>query len=367
MQEQSTSKRTRRGGAAAPSDASYGGRRSPPSAVALPPLGGWTLERALGGGSVCESWLGRRAGDHAVVRVLRAEVAADERSRAQWLRASWSANRFHHARTVKIIEQSTDPRGSPVIVRHFAKGETLAQAVGRGVVDATFALRLAEQLLDVLEMAHAHGILHAGISPSNVIVTAHGSVRVVDFGHRGEDLIAAARVGPFSAPERRALPASPPSEQADIWSVGACLRFALGPALQNADVAAVVDVATAPHPSERYESAYAMLGDVRRLLSGRKPKLRGAVAPVPSQSLVEASDLGAGARPPSSSGMHGLPREGAPPGGAGEWRGNLLLLVAIALLVGLGTFVLVRERLADAPREVTPAAPGPASAPNHLH
>jgi len=34
-----------------------------------------------------------------------------------------------------------------------------------------------------------------------------------------------------------------------------------------------------------------------------------------------------------------------------EWRGNLALMVAIAVLVGVATFVVVRERLADAPPE----------------
>ena len=51
--------------------------------------------------------------------------------------------------------------------------------------------------------------------------------------------------------------------------------------------------------------------------------------------------------------MHGArgPRATAGDGGterkAGQWQGNVLLLVAIGLLVGVATFVMVRERLAD--------------------
>jgi hypothetical protein len=336
---------------------------------------GWTIERALGAGPVCESWLGSRASALAVVRVLRERFAADEHASAEWVRASWSANRFQHARVVGVIEQGVIERGAgergvPVIVRGWAPGESLDQAIQRGVVDPALALRIAEQVLDALEMAHAHGIHHGALAPSNIILSPHRSARLVDFGHRGEDAIASARVSPFSAPERRASPAAPPSETADVWSVGACLRFAIGSGRADPDVAAMIHVATAVDPRERYESAYAMLGDVRRVLAGRRPKLRGALAPVPSQSVARPP-LGDLTVPPSSSGLRGpaaqvfaLAEAGAsPPEAAGkaaaadasakaatqgrEWRGNVLLIAAIALIVGLATFVLVRERLAD--------------------
>jgi serine/threonine-protein kinase len=326
--------------------------RIPPVAVC-----GWTIERALGVGALCESWLATRDGTLAVLRVLRPRFAADDAMRAEWIRGSWSANRFHHGRVVRVIEQSADERGTPVLVRGWVKGESLERVVQRGPLDVARALRVAEQVLDALEMAHAHGILHAGLSPSNVILTPQGSVRITDFGHRGEDVLAAARVGAFSAPERRAAPGASPSEESDVWSVAACLRFALASRPLNADVMAVIDRAMAPDPCDRYESAYAMLGDVRRLLAGRQPKLRGALAPVPSQSFARPP-LGEDNRPPpSSSGLRGL-RGTAPPATpppAGEWRGNALLVMAIAVLVGLATFVLVRERMADAPRS-PPAA-----------
>jgi serine/threonine protein kinase len=219
------------------------------------------------------------------------------------------------------------------------------------------ALLAVEQILDALEMAHAHGILHAGLSPSNVILTPRGSVRVVDFGHRGEDVLAAARVGPFSAPERRAAPSASPTEESDIWSVGACLRFALGSRPVGAGVTAVIDRAMADDPRDRYQSAYAMLGDVRRLLAGRQPKLRGALAPVPSQSFARPPLADEVAAPPSSSGLRGLRGTARPsyPPSAAEWRGNALLVLAIAVLVGLATFVVFRERMADGPGSSAPA------------
>lgn len=310
---------------------------------------GWAVERSLGAGQVCDSFLVTRGGQRAVARVLRPPFATDAQFCTEWLRACWTANRFRHPRAAQVLEGGTDASGAQVVVRALVEGESLSQALKRAPLEVPLALEIAAQVLDVLEIAHAHGILHAGISPSNVVVTPQGAAWLVDFGHQAEDRIAEARIGPFSAPERRAPVAAPPSETADIWSIGACLRFALGDQPLPADVEAVVALAMAVDPRDRYQSAYSLLGDVRRLLGGRVPKLRASFAPVPSQSLVGvplALPAPVVVSPPER--RAGAPV--APATSSGEWRGNVLLVIAIALLVGLATFVLVRERMADSAR-----------------
>jgi serine/threonine-protein kinase len=326
---------------------------------------GWTLERHLGGGPVCSSWLGVRGQERAVVRFLREDLALDVKASAEWLRASWATNRFHHARVVKVLEQGLTPgsRGRPVLVRAWANGVSLQETVTGGTLDEARAMRLLEQVLDALEMAHAHGILHGALMPRNVIVTPRGSARLMDFAippgpfvHRtaASEQLASARRGAFLAPERRTIPVAPCTEQADVWAAGACLYFALtgkppepdAPRLPGVEreVAALVALALQPDPARRYESAYAMLGDVRRLLSGRKPNLDGRAAPIPSERALPLV--------PSSSVAHLPPtpqKEPSVAAVAGQRRGNLLLLLAIALLAGFAAFVLVREQLADAP------------------
>jgi serine/threonine-protein kinase len=351
---------------------------------------GWTLERALGGGRVCESWLATKAGaPDAVVRVLRDPFASDPIARAEWLGASWASNRFTHTRVPRLLHDGADGRGAPIVVRRWANGEPLDRIVQSGAMDPRLALQLAEQLLDALEMAHAHGIIHGALTPSNVVVTARGTVRVLDFatppGLAATHTLLRARSSPFMAPQQRAAsmaideaPAAP-TEQSDVWAVGACLHFAItgappdleAPSLRRAmpdgdrDIAAVVDRALAVDPFERYESAYAMLGDIRHVMAGRNPQLKAAGVRLPSQSTG-----GMRAWRESTSGLVGL--DGAPvPEAKGtlppmleipvdpkpsEWRGNLLLCAAIALMVGIATFVLVREKLADGTVPDTPAA-----------
>jgi Protein kinase domain len=285
--------------------------------------------------------------------VLQKPFAEDAQTCADWLRACWTANRFQHALVARVLEQGTDGDGAPVVVRAFAPGETLAGAIERSRLEVAAVLELAAQVLDALEIAHSHGVLHGGISPHNIVIPPEGSARVVDFGHYGHDRIAAARLGPFAAPERLASSVAAPTEAADIWSVGACIRAALAETAIPADVEAVLARSMAADPRDRYASAYALAGDLRRVLGGRRPKLRDSAAPLPSLSLVGVPLLA----PPSVAPPATPARQTSAPAKEGrEWVGNLLLVMAIAALVGLATFVLVRERLGDSPRHHAPAS-----------
>jgi eukaryotic-like serine/threonine-protein kinase len=322
-------------------------------------LCGWTVERSLGRGVVCESLLVSRGGERAVARLLQRPFAQDAQTCADWLRACWTANRFQHALVTRVLEQGTDGDGTPVVVRAFAPGETLAGTIERSRPELPAALELAAQVLDVLEIAHSHGVVHGGISPHNIVVAPQGSARVVDFGHYGHDRIAAVRVGPFTAPERLASSAAAPTEAGDIWSVGACIRAALAETAIPADVEAVLSRSMALDPRDRYPSAYALLGDLRRVLGGRRPKLRDSAAPVPSVSLVGVPLLAAAAvpaSPPAPLSLLPARQTPAPAQQGREWVGNLLLVMAIAALVGLATFVLVRERLGDSTRHRAPSS-----------
>jgi len=128
----------------------------------------------------------------------------------------------------------------------------------------------------------------------------------------------------------------------------------------GAGLAAIIDHALQVDAAHRYESAYAMLGDVRRAMAGRSPKLNDAHRPVPSGSYrdMSSSDTASSRRMLRAE----LPKAIATTGAvrakqAQEWKGNVMLILAIALLVGIATFVVVREKIEDqrnAPSEAPP-------------
>jgi serine/threonine protein kinase len=377
---------------------------------------GWRLHRLLGVGPVTaayEAFFGEdgpaESKDHAVLKLLVGGVAKNERARGLFLRSVYAANRFRHQRVVGITLDGVDEDGTPFVVRPWHDAEPLDAVVAREAFNEAKVLRIAEQVLDALELAHSHGIVHGAITPSNILVNERGSMRLCDFATppgatatagaasapEGErDLLGMLRLGPFTAPERCETPPVAGAEPSDIYALAACMYFALTKKYPRGDAttrdelataavipvrdalpsgvtvtdgfAAIMEHALRREPARRYESAYAMLGDVRRTMAGRRPKLDAALRPVPSGSYAQLPATAEG----SSRAVPALvPEIGAASINTRverrkkEWRGNVLLILAIALLVGIATFVLVREKREDA----SDPPPPPAAQPPSFH
>ena len=73
--------------------------------------------------------------------------------------------------------------GTPFIAMEFIEGETLAERLGReGRLRPIDAIDVALQIADGLWEAHSHQIIHRDLKPHNVMFTAGGRVKIVDFG-----------------------------------------------------------------------------------------------------------------------------------------------------------------------------------------
>jgi len=101
--------------------------------------------------------------------------------------------------------------GQRYLVLEYVDGETLDARLARGSFPVDEALAIAARIGEALEAAHDKGIVHRDLKPGNIMVTAEGAVKVLDFGlARTADTQAS---GTASAPDSPTLtsPGPPPS------------------------------------------------------------------------------------------------------------------------------------------------------------
>jgi serine/threonine protein kinase len=120
------------------------------------------------------------------LKVLRSKVIEREAGAAQqFLREARTAARVHHPNIVDVFDFGYLGDGRPYFVMELLEGESLGERVHRvGPLPPAEAVTIARQLGEALAAAHDRGVIHADVTPSNVLVLAgeHVHVKLVDFG-----------------------------------------------------------------------------------------------------------------------------------------------------------------------------------------
>src|SRR5580765_4248958 len=90
--------------------------------------------------------------------------------------------RLNHPVIATIYELFT-AESETLIVMELVPGETLERICTRmGPMAPAHAVHIVDRLLSALDHAHRAGIVHCDIKPANVMVTAQGDVKIMDFG-----------------------------------------------------------------------------------------------------------------------------------------------------------------------------------------
>ena len=226
----------------------------------------YVLHEEVGVGGTARVYRGRD--EHldrpVAVKVLDSGLAAsaDPAGRDRFLRECRTAAGFDHPAAVTVFDAGED--GDDLyLVMELVEGESLAQRLARGPLPLTDALHVARQVLAVLAIAHARGIVHRDVKPANVLLGEDGVVKLSDFGiaKRFDDLESSVTstgmvIGTprYLAPEQAA--GSPVTPAADIYAVGVLLYEMLTghpPFTGESAIAVAVAQQTAPVPDVRDE------------------------------------------------------------------------------------------------------------------
>ncbi|MGH2821906.1 MAG: serine/threonine-protein kinase, partial [Thermoleophilaceae bacterium] len=150
-------------------------------------VGGYRIEWLAGRGGMGEVYraLDTRLERPVALKLLAPERADDQRFRERILRESRLAAGLDHPNVVPIYEAG-EAEGRLFIAMRYVEGTDLKALLRRtGVLPPERAIGLAAQLADALDAAHARGLVHRDVKPSNVLIDDPGGrdhIYLADFG-----------------------------------------------------------------------------------------------------------------------------------------------------------------------------------------
>jgi serine/threonine protein kinase len=143
--------------------------------------GQYQIEREIGKGGNARIYLALdREGRRVALKILHPEllvsVAAD-----RFLREIRLCSQLQHPHIAHLLD-SGERDWIVYYVMTYVEGPTLREHLARVArLPVPEAVRLADDLLDALDHAHSHGIVHRDVKPENIVLTSEGAV-LLDFG-----------------------------------------------------------------------------------------------------------------------------------------------------------------------------------------
>ena len=116
------------------------------------------------------------------VKVLRGDLATDEKFVRRFQREALSASSLSHPNIVEVYDVGED-NGSYYIVMEYIEGKHLKQLLKkRGNLTLTEVVDVMLQVTDGMSAAHDSYIIHRDIKPQNIMILENGLIKITDFG-----------------------------------------------------------------------------------------------------------------------------------------------------------------------------------------
>jgi eukaryotic-like serine/threonine-protein kinase len=241
------------------------------------------------------------------LKFLPPELSRDPDTKARFIQEAQAASALQHNNVCTVHEIDETGDGQIFIVMDLYEGETLKQKIERGALPVTEATGIALQIAQGLAAAHERGILHRDIKPANILLTADGTVKILDFGLAklsGRTLMtmAGTTLGTAAYMSPEGTRGEDADERGDIWSLGVVFYQMLSGRLpfgheheqaviyniQNTDPPPlggsvppecdrVARKALEKNPAERYQTVKKMLADLAALRGGLSSGNRGKI------------------------------------------------------------------------------------------
>lgn len=189
----------------------------------------YEIKEKLGSGGTSIVYRGQDTllGRMVTIKILREEYASNEDFVRRFRREAQAVASLSHGNIVSVYDVGYE-ENMHYIVMEFVEGESLKEYIKRnGALEINEACDIITQILEGLQYAHEHGIIHRDIKPHNILLGIDGRAKVTDFGiavgmsdvtltyNTSSKILGSVQ---YISPEQ--VQGQPVTEKSDIYSVG---------------------------------------------------------------------------------------------------------------------------------------------------
>jgi serine/threonine protein kinase/class 3 adenylate cyclase len=147
-------------------------------------LGPYEILTLVGSGGMGEVYRARdtRLARDVALKMLPAEMSDAPARRQNLEQEARAVARLNDPHICTLHDIGATPSGVIYLVMEYIEGKTLCSLIERGPLDFHQLVNIGAQVADALAVAHGAGIVHGDIKPGNIMLTARGDVKVLDFG-----------------------------------------------------------------------------------------------------------------------------------------------------------------------------------------
>jgi serine/threonine protein kinase len=148
----------------------------------------YLLEKMLGSGGMGAVFKAKHLfmNRHVALKLMHPALTEDRVAMRNFQREAMAIANVNHPNIVAVYDFGISSNHEPFLVMEYIAGRNLEEVLKEeGRLSVPVAMKYAMQTCDALAAAHANGVLHCDLKPSNMLVsgvTPHEFIKIVDFG-----------------------------------------------------------------------------------------------------------------------------------------------------------------------------------------